>query len=61
MKFLDKKEKEIIYNLCIQLIHRKHHLHHKIVTTTETIHAPFSAYMQQGSSSSSLTRLYMYD
>ena len=34
---------EIIYNFDIHHIYRKHHLHHEIITTSETVHAAITA------------------
>ena len=41
MKFQENQDKEIIYNFCIQHIHRKHQFHHKIVTTQRLYMQPF--------------------
>ena len=46
MKFQDMKDKEIIYNFCIQHIYRKHNLHQENITTTKTIHAAITAEIQ---------------
>ena len=36
MKFLDKLDKEVIYNFYIYPIYRKHHFHHDIINMIET-------------------------
>ena len=46
MKCQDKKDKEIIYNFCIQHIYRKYHLHHENITTIETVHATITTEIQ---------------
>ena len=61
MKIEHMQDKEVTYNFSIHHIHRKHHLYHGNTHLTETAHAAISAHMRQGSSSSSLIGLYMYD
>ena len=46
MKFLEKQDKEIIYNFCIQHIYRKHNFHHENITITETVYAAITTEIQ---------------
>ena len=44
MKIKHKLYYEVTYNFGIHHIHKKHHSHHEILTTTETAHAAILEY-----------------
>ena len=43
----NSQDKGVRYHFCINHIHRKDHLHHEVINSTETAHAAKSSHMQR--------------